>query len=133
MRYPLARKRSLHSTTAIPAIKPIATLPVAPIQLFSKANFRKYETPIKTAKIPMRFSQCEPMRDSRVEWLSAAFKGLNREEPAAGGETGSCARRESVAAGSERGCDESSTAGSGRPTGIGKDRGAGEIRRNCSK
>src|SRR5258708_35933963 len=105
MRYPLARKRSLHSTTAIPAIKPIATLPVAPIQLFSKANFRKYETPIKTARIPMRFSQCEPMRDSRVEWLSAAFKGLNPEEPAAGGVTRSCARRESGGAETDGDCD----------------------------
>src|SRR5258705_11436790 len=41
------------------------TGPAGPIQLLSKANFRKYETPIKTAAIPIRFSQCEPMRDSR--------------------------------------------------------------------
>src|SRR6185312_13778367 len=65
MRYPRERKFSLQSTTAIPAIKPIAIRPEGPIQLFSKANFRKYETPIRTAAIPMRFSQCEPMRDSR--------------------------------------------------------------------
>ena len=45
----------------------MVTRPAGPIQLLSKANFRKYEIPISTAAMPMRFSQCEPMRDSRSE------------------------------------------------------------------
>src|ERR1700687_283504 len=45
----------------------MVTRPAGPIQLLSKANFRKYETPISNAAIPMRFNQCEPMRDSRSE------------------------------------------------------------------
>ena len=51
--------------TAIPASNPMETRPVGPIQLLSKANLRKYDTPISTAEMPIRFSQCEPMRDSR--------------------------------------------------------------------
>src|SRR2546426_10416877 len=53
----------------MPAIRPMAMRPAGPIQLLSKANFRKYETPISTAEIPIRFSQCEPMRDSRSRAL----------------------------------------------------------------
>src|SRR3981081_4416203 len=49
----------------IPANSPIDTRPVGPIQLLSKASLRKYDIPISTADIPIRFNQCEPMRDSR--------------------------------------------------------------------
>src|SRR5438309_11943082 len=49
----------------MPARSPIATRPAGPIHLLSKAYFRKYETPIRRAAMPIRFSQCEPMRDSR--------------------------------------------------------------------
>ncbi len=65
MTYPRRRKFSLQTTMAMPASSPMATRPAGPIQLLSKANFRKYETPINTAVMPIRFSQCEPMRDSR--------------------------------------------------------------------
>src|SRR5579862_4694894 len=65
MTYPRWRKFSLQITTAMPASNPMATRPAGPIQLLSKANFRKYETPISTAVMPIRFSQCDPMRDSR--------------------------------------------------------------------
>ena len=51
--------------TAIPASNPMETRPAGPIQLLSKANLRKYDTPISTAEMPIRFNQCEPMRDSR--------------------------------------------------------------------
>src|SRR3954453_3050508 len=47
------------------AIRPIEMRPAGPIQLFSKANLRKYETPMSIAAMPMRFNQWEPMRDSR--------------------------------------------------------------------
>ena len=36
--------------TAIPASNPIDTRPAGPIQLLSKANLRKYDTPISTAR-----------------------------------------------------------------------------------
>src|ERR1700736_4176165 len=65
MTYPRWRKFSLQTTMAMPASSPMATRPAGPIQLLSKANFRKYETPINTAVIPIRFSQCEPIRDSK--------------------------------------------------------------------
>src|ERR1700676_4475476 len=65
MTYPRWRKFSLQTTMAMPASSPMATRPAGPIQLLSKANFRKYETPINTAVIPIRFSQWEPMRDSK--------------------------------------------------------------------
>src|ERR1700687_4763397 len=48
-----------------PASSPMDTRPVGPIQLLSKASLRKYDIPISTADIPIRFNQCEPMRDSR--------------------------------------------------------------------
>src|SRR5215469_10097859 len=49
----------------MPAKSPMVTRPAGPIQLLSKANLRKYEMPISNAVMPMRFSQWEPMRDSR--------------------------------------------------------------------
>src|SRR5205809_916490 len=52
----------------MPAIRPMAMRPVGPIQPLSNAYFRKYETPIRTAAIPIRFSQCDPIRDSRSEF-----------------------------------------------------------------
>ena len=84
--YPLERKRSLHKTIAMPAISPMATRPAAPIQLLSKANFRKYETPTSTAVMPIRFSHCEPMRDSRSR------SGGDGLQSGAGGRGGICGR-----------------------------------------
>src|SRR5713101_8646259 len=77
MTYPRWRKFSLQTTMAMPARSPMATRPVGPIQLLSKANFRKYETPINTAVMPIRFSQCEPIRDSRsaLPWLAGEIIG----------------------------------------------------------
>src|SRR5882762_1553767 len=77
MMYPRCRKFSLQTTMAIPANSPMATRPAGPIQLLSKANFRKYETPINTAVMPIRFSQCEPMRDYRpaLPWLAGEIIG----------------------------------------------------------
>src|SRR5690242_15252515 len=48
----------------MPAAMPTATCVAAPIQPFSSASFRKYETPTSTATIPMRLSHCPPTRDS---------------------------------------------------------------------
>src|SRR5215470_11969866 len=64
--WPLPRNRSLHTTTAIPASKPIATLPPGPIRLLSNAHFRKNDTPINTAAMPIRFSQTCPIFLSRL-------------------------------------------------------------------
>ena len=60
----------------IPANSPMETRPVGPIQLLSKASLRKYDIPISTAEMPIRFNQCEPMRDSRsMSGLAAANCG----------------------------------------------------------
>src|SRR5258707_14743577 len=60
----------------IRANSPMETRPVGPIQLLSKASLRKYDIPISTAEMPIRFNQCEPMRDSRpMSALAAANCG----------------------------------------------------------
>ena len=64
--YPLRRIRSLQHTTPRPATSPISTRPAGPTHSFSKAYFRKYETPIKTATTPMRFNQYPPIVDSSL-------------------------------------------------------------------
>src|SRR5579862_1603436 len=81
------RKRSLHTTMAMPAIRPMVTRPAGPIQLLSKANFRKYEIPINSAVMPMRLSQCDPMRDSRSGWGAWAAT-VRRGEGGGGGTRG---------------------------------------------
>ena len=55
--YPVWRTCSLQNTIATPDASPITTRPAGPIHSFSNAYFRKYETPTRTAKMPMRFSQ----------------------------------------------------------------------------
>ncbi len=45
--------------------QPDCYAPAGPIQLFSNAYFRKYETPTRMATIPMRFSQYCPIFFSR--------------------------------------------------------------------
>src|SRR5579859_2982152 len=65
-RYPLLRNRSLQRTTAIPEIKPIAILPVSPIHRLSIASFSASAAQMRTAEIPIRFNQWEPMRASRL-------------------------------------------------------------------
>src|SRR5438270_9617677 len=97
--YPRVRNRSLQTTTAMPASRPMVTRPAGPIQLLSNAYFRKYATPISTAEMPMRFSQCEPMRDSKSMSGSAdantgragiggrGFDSLTAGDPGTGGLT----------------------------------------------
>src|ERR1035437_9566932 len=48
----------------MPATKPIATRVPGPIQLFSMASLRKYDSPTSTATMPTRFSHWLPMRVS---------------------------------------------------------------------
>src|ERR1700687_877779 len=72
-----------------PASSPMDTRPVGPIQLLSKASLRKYDIPISTAEIPIRFNQCEPMRDSRsISGLAAANCGPGSREVNIGGNNG---------------------------------------------
>src|ERR1700687_6025662 len=73
----------------IPANSPMETRPVGPIQLLSKASLRKYDIPISTAEMPIRFSQCEPMRDSRsLSGLAAANCGPGLRGVNIGGNNG---------------------------------------------
>jgi len=46
----------------------MATRPAGPIQLLSKAYFRKKETPTRSARMPMRLNQRAPMVVSRSSW-----------------------------------------------------------------
>src|SRR3954468_19346789 len=74
---PLLRNRSLHQITRIPAIRPMETRPVGPIQLLSNASLIKYETPINTAAIPIRFNHSLPIFDSK-SGVSAFFAAVAR-------------------------------------------------------
>src|ERR1700720_3771079 len=70
----------------IPANSPMETRPVGPIQLLSKASLRKYDIPISTAEMPIRFNQCEPMRDSRsISGLAVANCGPESRGAGLGG------------------------------------------------
>src|SRR5215469_3324421 len=69
----------------VPASNPIATLPPAPIRLLSNAHFRKNETPISTAAIPIRFSQTCPIFLSRLAPESISFPSLEPENVANAG------------------------------------------------
>src|SRR5438552_17209130 len=69
----------------MPASKPMAMRPLGPIQLFSNAYFRKKETPIRMATMPIRLDHCCPMRVSR---LACSFWGAANIVPCQAGAVG---------------------------------------------
>src|ERR1700738_1018172 len=73
----------------IPANRPMKTRPVGPIQLLSKASLRKYDIPISTPGMPIRFNQCEPSGDSRsMSGLAAVDRGPESRGVNLGGANG---------------------------------------------
>src|ERR1700682_1603969 len=79
---------------ATPAIRPMATRPLGPIQPLSNAYFRKYAAPKSMATIPMRFSQTLPILPSRSPVLAGGVAMLAEAD----GKTGSGARKFGAAA-----------------------------------
>src|SRR6202042_355942 len=63
--YPRPSSHWLQGTIAAAAKSPMATRPVGPIQLLSKAYFRKRQTATMSARMPSRLNQLPPIRDSR--------------------------------------------------------------------
>src|ERR1700733_11249253 len=63
--YPRPSSHWLQASIAAPRNSPMATRPVGPIQLLSKAYFRKRQTATMSARMPSRLNQLPPIRDSR--------------------------------------------------------------------
>src|SRR5262249_8202980 len=59
------RSHWLQGSRHAPIKTPMATRPAGPIQLLSKAYFKKNETPKSSARMPMRLNQRAPMVVSR--------------------------------------------------------------------
>src|SRR5713101_9123953 len=73
---------------ALPRRIPIPTRPVGPIQLLSKAYFRKKVTARRSATMPTRFSQRPAMRVSRSSGAESPGGDRGWGAAAAGGCTG---------------------------------------------
>src|SRR5438552_6469924 len=87
--------------------------PTGPIQLFSKAYLRKYETPISTATMPMRFSHWAPIFDSRLGGGAAGVRaGIGAAGATGLGEAGGAGGRGAAA---KVGAAGGAAAGAGLP------------------
>src|ERR1700747_1567497 len=96
------------------------TRPAGPIQLLSKASLRKYDIPISTAEIPIRFNQCEPMRDSRsISGLAVANCGSEARGADLGGGNGLGGKLfggEMAGVSAEKTCNEAGLGGASETT-----------------